>query len=211
MFNLGVENIDKEDIITSGKLSLETYYSRNFFNDRYTDAQGSYINYKDSIFLVFKGTTTYANWLTNLQSRIDPYSKKVEFHPGYDLVYKRFKSGIYDLIDYYTDIYKPIYITGHSAGAAIATRAAYDLGQYRQIYLITWASPRVGNVNFRRYFNKRRIEALRIYNYTDPVVAVPLLFQGYTHVGIPFNSGSFLHSMQRYYNAVVKKLEKNNG
>lgn len=201
-------DITKQDILTSGKLSLNVYHSRNFFNDPYTDAHGSYSDYENSIFLVFKGTTSYANWLTNLQSRINPDSRKVELHPGYSLVYDRFRDSIHQLVDYYTQYDQSICVTGHSAGAAIATLAAYDLGQYRHVKLISWASPRVGNIFFKSSFNKRKIDAIRIYNYTDPVPLVPLaIAQGYIHVGKKFNSGSFGHNMQRYYDAVAEKLK----
>lgn len=209
MLNLDLKQIEKQDVLTSGKLSLNTYYSRNFFNDKYTDAHGSYTEYRNTIFLSFKGTTSYANWLTNLQSRINPDSKKIQLHPGYKLVYSRFQSSIYELIDYYTEPGESIFVTGHSAGAAIATLAAYDIGQYRNVKLITWASPRVGNSSFRNSFNKRKIEALRIFNCTDPVPLVPFaIMQGYVHVGVPLNSGSLGHNMQRYYDAVEKRLQQ---
>jgi len=72
---------------------------------------------------------------------------------------------------------RPIWITGHSLGAALATLAAYRFGRARALY--TFGSPRVGNPEFAADF---RTPAYRFENNNDIVCKVPTppLYQ---HVG----------------------------
>jgi triacylglycerol lipase len=78
----------------------------------------------------------------------------------------------------------PIYITGHSLGAALATIATQALEkkfgeQIAACY--TFGSPRVGNSEFDRSIKS---PFYRIVNATDGVTLIPLMTMGgYTHVG----------------------------
>jgi len=85
----------------------------------------------------------------------------------------------------------PIYVTGHSLGAALATVATQYLekdvieeskaplrDQIAACY--TFGSPRVGDELFRE---KLRSPVYRIVNTRDIVTVVPLLAMGYKHVG----------------------------
>jgi len=85
----------------------------------------------------------------------------------------------------------PIYITGHSLGAALATVATSYLendqieeakaplmDQIAACY--TFGSPRVGDELFRK---KLKSPVYRVVNTRDIVTVVPLLAMGYKHVG----------------------------
>ncbi len=71
---------------------------------------------------------------------------------------------------------RPVWFTGHSLGAALATLA---FALHRRDGLVTFGSPRVGNRAFARAFPPR---AYRVVNGRDPVATLPwpLLFK---HVG----------------------------
>jgi len=77
-----------------------------------------------------------------------------------------------------------IWVTGHSLGAAMATLAAYEIGNVQALY--TYGSPRVGNGPFAQAFSEADIAHYRFVHHKDVVphvpVPVPVLF-GYEHVG----------------------------
>lgn len=73
---------------------------------------------------------------------------------------------------------RPIWITGHSLGAALATQAAQRYGAARALY--SFGSPLVGDAEFR---NRFRATYFRIVNNKDIVTRVPPEALGYRHVG----------------------------
>jgi hypothetical protein len=79
----------------------------------------------------------------------------------------------------------PLYITGHSLGAALATVATQNLEHNPRIREIiaacyTFGSPRVGNDQYDIEFKS---PIYRIVNTTDVVTVIPLLAMGYIHIG----------------------------
>jgi Lipase (class 3) len=85
------------------------------------------------------------------------------------------------LYDYYPG-YK-LYITGHSLGGALATLFALEVAALRDssivkpVTCISIASPKVGNMSFRRAFQalekQHQIRSLRIANDKDIVTLLP--------------------------------------
>jgi len=88
-------------------------------------------------------------------------------------------------------------ITGHSLGGALSTLFAFRCAAFNDfpntmVKNISFASPFVGNEDFRQFFvdaeRKRKIEHLRISNYQDMVTLVPNLalpsLETYKHVGM---------------------------
>lgn len=64
-----------------------------------------------------------------------------------------------------------VFVTGHSLGGALATLAALHIGHLKncQPIVYTFASPRVGNSGFARYFEKMVGNSFRIANTEDMV------------------------------------------
>ncbi|MGQ0614442.1 MAG: lipase family protein [Planctomycetaceae bacterium] len=81
-----------------------------------------------------------------------------------------------DLAAWLARIDRPVWFTGHSLGAALATLA---YARHRRDGLVTFGSPRVGNRSFARAFPPG---AIRVVNGRDPIPTHPwpLLFR---HVG----------------------------
>jgi hypothetical protein len=71
---------------------------------------------------------------------------------------------------------RPAVVTGHSLGAAMATLTAARLPASR---LVTFGSPRVGDVDFARLFGGRDVR--RYVDCRDAVTTVPVLL-GYRHL-----------------------------
>ena len=86
-------------------------------------------------------------------------------------------------------------VTGHSLGSSLATLYATELAGSNSgtnIQLYTFASPRVGDVDFVRYFDSKNITSYRIYNEPDIVPTVPFGF-GYTQIPAGISIDSLLY------------------
>ncbi|MDE2320752.1 MAG: lipase family protein [candidate division NC10 bacterium] len=93
---------------------------------------------------------------------------------------------------------KPIWLTGHSLGGAIAllvaTQLLADDIDVQGVYL--FGAPRVGNSEFARDYDLRMGDrTFRFVNHADLVPRVPLFSTGYVHVGqlVYFDSAGTIH------------------
>jgi predicted lipase len=80
----------------------------------------------------------------------------------------------------------PVVLTGHSLGAALATLAAARFTEMGTPVagLHTYGSPRCGLSQFKSELDQRTLDlSYRFINHIDLVTRVPLLSQGYRHVG----------------------------
>ncbi|HKH97477.1 MAG TPA: lipase family protein [Candidatus Sulfotelmatobacter sp.] len=106
-------------------------------------------------------------------------------------------------------------VTGHSLGAALATLFVLenkDKNKFDVTTICTFASPRVGNMQFARMFNQFPINSWRIVNTQDIVPRVPPhipTIADYEHVETPYEFSSSgkvkwnpvcWHSMSTYLN-----------
>lgn len=134
------------------------------------------------LLLAFRGTENLRDWMTDMNIKlIDELGGKV--HKGF----------LYGLEDVWGDIWKiirtqrkqrPLWITGHSLGAALATLAVARLREKGEPVsgLYTFGSPRVGDHKFAKKFNADfSSQTFRYVNNNDVVARVPFL--GYCHVG----------------------------
>ena len=149
------------------------------FNSDATDTQAFLTKNKDFAVLAFRGTepTRMQDILTDLKA-----SKKFEAHGGFTYA---FDSIAVDIVKHLEKLHGlPLYITGHSLGAALATVATYSLEHnYPELgatiaACYTFGSPRVGS---RKY--DFRAPIYRVVNTTDIVTTVPLLAMGYVPLG----------------------------
>jgi len=106
-------------------------------------------------------------------------------------VHAGFKKAYNDISDEILEEFRanlgemPLYITGHSLGAALATVATQELGdefndQIAACY--TFGSPRVGDGTYEKSI---KAPFYRIVNTTDIVTLVPIIFGTFVHVGDP--------------------------
>jgi hypothetical protein len=101
------------------------------------------------------------------------------FRTAYASVARAIQKSILKLKD------TPLYITGHSLGAALATVATQSLEHHLGIREMiaacyTFGSPRVGDRHYDREFKS---PIYRVVNTTDIVTVIPLLAMGYIHIG----------------------------
>jgi pimeloyl-ACP methyl ester carboxylesterase len=97
-----------------------------------------------------------------------------KIHRGFDKALDEVWTDVLADLDQLTD--RPLWITGHSLGGALATLAAARYKKTQAVY--TYGSPRVGDGEFKRRFHT---PAFRFVHHKDVVTKVPP--RPYHHVG----------------------------
>jgi lipase (class 3) len=154
------------------------------FVDPDTDTQAFMVKAREYAVLAFRGTeiSKRKDVKTDIAAtRVSIIEGRV--HTGFIQAYKSIEKQIEASLEKVQDL--PLYITGHSLGAALATIATQYLERNHMIRdqiaaCYTFGSPRVGNSEFDREF---RSAIYRVVNTTDIVTVIPLLAMGYIHIG----------------------------
>lgn len=223
--------LNKEEIFSSLAFSTSAYNDIQPYSD-YTcvamiDDIQSGIQYflrrkADTLRITFRGTDSPKNWETDFTfwQKTIPYDNaesKIRIHAGFLNAYKM--HGVRDkILESITHDIHYLKISGHSLGAALAVLCAVDI-QYsypdRNIEVILFGCPRVGNKAFMSSYNKRVNNTVRIENGNDIVTKLPFAFMGYRHVGAKLHIGSRHfplhlsandHYPHKYYSALLNKL-----
>ena len=143
---------------------------------------------KKRIAFVFRGSNEIVDWLHNFLICKKEVKENCYVHLGF---YKSLTSN--NLLDNLTNDIKnlsekfndyEIFITGHSLGGGLSTLFGYLMSDIidKNITVITYASPRVGNYEWCNDFNcKKNLRLYRIVNKRDIITAVPYIY--FYHVG----------------------------
>lgn len=194
-----------------------------YINNNKTDLQVAVTKSynKQKLSVVFRGSESKKDWLYNLKfpKTIIKNNNNIKVHKGF---YLQLKNNINQLDQLVLNNIKPntqIIITGHSLGGALATIYGYLLCEKTDnvITIISFASPRVGNLKFKQSFNnKSNLIHHRITNNKDLICAIPIF--NYHHVGKLINlktkNNIFLnlkdHDINEYYNNLMKNRDRVN-
>jgi hypothetical protein len=147
-------------------------------------AHAKLFEFPDQRLLAWRGSVDPLDWLTDLQFLRRDFGLGIQVHHGFA-----------DAIDQVNDQLialarasaKPLFITGHSLGAAMAILSGRNLIAQRisipAIY--TFGGPRVGNKLFAAIYDALAIGPVtyRIVNEEDIVPRLPSWLTGYRHVG----------------------------
>jgi triacylglycerol lipase len=158
-------------------------------SSRATDTRVLVLSGADDGIVAFRGTANLRNWLTDLECDLKPWqSPHACVHAGFLAAWRSVRSDVIDAVeDFGPD--RRIWLTGHSLGGALAMLAALDLK--REVSnashiagCYTFGQPRVGNADFRAWFNAvHRARAFRVVHSDDIVARVPWLLGAYRHAG----------------------------
>ena len=154
------------------------------FNSNETDTQAFLAKNDQFAVLAFRGTE-----MTKFEDvKIDAMASTVsvlqgKVHAGFRVAYESVAKDIEESVLQLKEM--PLYITGHSLGAALATVATQTLEHNPHIREViaacyTFGSPRVGNSHYDIEFKS---PIYRVVNTTDIVTVIPLLAMGYIHIG----------------------------
>ena len=160
--------------------------------DKSSDIEGyvGFLPSNQSIYVVFRGTESFDNWLVDfdsLKTKFDEWPEcNCEVHAGF---YKAVKAVREDFIlEVKTLMQKfPSYqvkTTGHSLGAALAHQAALALiKEGIQVSMINFGQPRVGDKAFAEFSQKTLSDQWRVVHRKDIVPHTPSMDwpQSYWH------------------------------
>ncbi len=158
--------------------------------------------------IVFRGTESAADWLTNANVMTSSTASGLSVHDGFHQAFKSMQEKTSTLLGSLKNIHT-IHCIGHSLGGALATLCADWLKeQNKTAYLYTFGSPRTGLHPFAKNLTtKMNGNIHRVYHRTDPVSVIPIW--PYTHVPesgadyLLYSSGDFFnakyHSMAKAY------------
>lgn len=140
----------------------------------------------DRLILAFRGTTKSAHWMTNLNIALKrtPWGR---VHRGFWEATHRFRPEPFSLIEVLSREQRPVSITGHSLGGALAvlTSAMIEwLGEGEVSDVITFGQPAVGLGRFNAEFTRRLgPRYVRFVHDVDGVSGIPELV--YRHIAPP--------------------------
>lgn len=187
-----------------------------YIKDIETDTHVLAVDGEDRIVIVFKGTTSTKNLKTDvnmfystakalLPTQLgdeDPEGdgvanrnpilrtknwRRAKIHKGFASAYAAVSARLLSIVKKLQDEKRrPVFLTGHSLGGALATICSLDLflrlGLTRkEIFVSTFGAPRVGNRNFWNTYNECVPIHWRIVVGPDVVAKLPKI--GYVHVG----------------------------
>eukprot|EP00172_Hildenbrandia_rubra_P001245 Plantae.Rhodophyta-Hildenbrandia_rubra.ctg17902.p1 GENE.Plantae.Rhodophyta-Hildenbrandia_rubra.ctg17902~~Plantae.Rhodophyta-Hildenbrandia_rubra.ctg17902.p1 ORF type:complete len:675 (-),score=48.16 Plantae.Rhodophyta-Hildenbrandia_rubra.ctg17902:792-2816(-) len=180
-----------------------------------TDTHALIVDGSDRIVVAFRGTNSVRNLRTDLQAFHMPCSRvlptklddgdfeadsvlvtetmrskefaNAKFHKGFALAYTSISGRVMEKVKaLYDERERPVYLTGHSLGGALAVIGSFDLFlklglEPNELFVSSFGAPRVANASFRRIYNERVPNHWRIVIGPDIVTKLPKV--GYQHVG----------------------------
>lgn len=169
-----------------------------YFSNDATDVAGymGISKERKEIYVVFRGSHTIVNWLFNLYAVMTtiPWRRtcfglaQPTVHEGFLLSYESVSEEIVSHVSYLVQKnpdYK-IVVVGHSLGGALATICAMELNEMlsfsKNIRLVSYASPRVGNEEFVELVAKHfpdPYNRVRVTNGNDIVSHIPPYVMGF--------------------------------
>jgi triacylglycerol lipase len=155
-----------------------------------SSSQGMVFQHTDYVVAAFRGTDEFADWLDNLNAVCQPgplggvhtgfYKALMDIWPAMKTKIRAWRKAAPDAAD------RPLWLTGHSLGGALATLAAATLIEADETFygVYTFGSPRAGDRVFARTFNvEAKSRLFRFQNNSDIVTRIPARIMGYSHVG----------------------------
>lgn len=157
-------------------------YHAATISDALTDTQVLIQDSPEFTFVAFRGSSSLKDWITDCEIFRAPYAEG-EVHRGFlrAITSVRVKVALALL-----GRNKPVVVTGHSLGGALAMLFAdWMTREGRHIDAVyTFGQPRVGNGKFAAAYDGRLREAtFRFINAQDAVPRLPGWLAGYRHAG----------------------------
>jgi len=170
-----------------------------WIEDERMDTQGFVCGDEDCVTVVFRGTESPLDWITDLHATLTQHASGVgRVHRGFYISYSLIERQLRDALKGLGS--RNLLFTGHSLGGALAVLAASDFSSPSRITrLYTFGQPRVGDAAFIARVNARVDGYHRFVNNNDVVARAPLEKWGFAHGGrlnhLDFRGGLHLDPM----------------
>lgn len=143
---------------------------------------------QELIVVVFRGTEDLLDWRTNIKLAWIALQGGVKVHTGFFQAYWPVRKAMFDKVRALIQAKpRPVYVTGHSLGGALAVMATAELANHDEAAVrdsiaacYTFGCPKVGDRSFDQYV---KVPLYRITNGVDLVPTVPPFFTGFRQAG----------------------------
>lgn len=140
------------------------------------------------IAIVFRGTEDLLDWRTNMRLAWVVLQGGVHVHTGFFQAYWPIRPALFaEIVRLIAERPRPVYLTGHSLGGALAAMATAELANHDRAEVrdsiaacYTFGCPKIGDRSFDRYV---QVPLYRITSGVDLVPAVPPFVFGYRQAG----------------------------
>ena len=131
------------------------YYSTMYLPVSDLEGYIGYLPSDNSIYVVFRGSSSLNNWIANMTVIMTPYTSypsctNCQVHEGWYTMEQNILPQVLQDVAALKAMYPTAQVrtTGHSLGAALATLTAMDLALVYPVSCYNYGSPRVGNTAF---------------------------------------------------------------
>ena len=164
--------------------------------DKDHDTNG-FIGYREndeSIYVVFRGSESIPNWISNLDAILTSYPNCAgcKVHKGFYKASSNVFAVVHKEVARLRQLFSSfkVVFVGHSLGAAVATLVLAELNTVyavKNVRLVNFGSPRVGNDEFSSWASNLIQDRMRVTHYKDIVPHCPM-HERFTHI-----SGEWYH------------------
>lgn len=142
--------------------------------------------------VAMRGTDSLPEWLSDATAILIecPFLAGARTHQGFTEIYETLVVDGSSIRAHLVDHTRPIIVTGHSLGAALATMVAAAIGG---AHLVTFAGPRVGDDAFAHMAMSRLAGNIRVVNQQDLVPKLPARLDPdfpFAHLGVAMDVDS---------------------
>lgn len=141
----------------------------------------------DFLIVAFRGSSNLANWLTDFDIILMPFenNENALVHQGFYLSVLLMQEKLQQVVNMRRNKDQPVYITGHSLGAAQAILTAFTCPELQDfVNVTTFGEPKVGDSGLTVLFNaalnscpaSKESKIFRNVNGWDPVPSVPIFY-----------------------------------
>lgn len=194
---------------------LKTLASWGFPRARFFASRGTegFVAARDDLIVVaYRGTQEREDVLADAKLKMVPGKGGGHVHRGFKAALEAVSADMAAALRSFRDKNQPVFVTGHSLGAALAGLAvgASRTEGVEIAGLYTFGMPRIGNKHFAAKFQQAfGKQTFRLVNNNDIVTRVPPRRFGYEHVGVVkyFDSHGELLSGQKPWKAFLSRLK----
>ncbi len=178
---------DEDDILRI--LKSWGFPKGRFFAGRRKGTEGFVAGNADVILVAFRGTEVdkIKDWISDFKIKKVPAKGGGHVHRGFKAALESVSKKMVGAVHEFQDAGQPVFVTGHSLGAALAGLAvgASATEGLEIAGLYTYGMPRAGNKVFAKKFSAAYgMRSFRVVNNNDTVTRVPPGLFRYKHVGI---------------------------
>jgi len=159
----------------------------SYLAGRTRDTQLFIVSNSDVVIAAVRGTTGLEDLMQDLKvypTLMDSGTDLGRVHSGFWQQYLIARKKLQEYVGRTEHKEKPILLTGHSLGGAVATLLAAHFGATRKVMLYTFGSPMAGHPSFIRYCESvPKFPHFRYANVADLVPTLPSPALGYAHYG----------------------------